>query len=104
MTGAAYGSTQEGLRAWSVSRFGLALGATLYPSKVADQTNERAAIDAGISLRRPFLLAAGPADHRIVFVKLGHGSPSHVDVVTLDLVDERRSRDPEFSGGACPIA
>jgi len=41
-------------------------------AEVTDQTDERAAVGARISLRRAFFVAAGGAAHRVAFVKLGH--------------------------------
>jgi hypothetical protein len=80
----------------------LTLAAQRHPSEIADETDECAALRAGIALGGALLPATGAAGHGIRFVDVGHGSCR--DVVSLDLIDQCGARDTQLDGSTRPIA
>lgn len=52
-----------------------AVAAQRHAAEGAEHADERAAIRARISLRRTLFAVAGPADHRVAFLELGHRIP-----------------------------
>src|SRR5256886_5561784 len=77
------------------------------PPERANQTEKSSTVRARIALGGPLLVAAVAAHHRVVLhqLRLVHHRPSsEVERVRLNLIDERRPRNPELLGGARAVA
>src|SRR4051812_42817336 len=90
----------SGARRWWW-RLTLTLTAERHPAEVADETDERPTLRAGIAFGGALLPAARPAGHSIRFMDVGHGSRRNV--VSLDLVDQRGTRNTQLDGSTRPI-